>query len=93
MYRIFSFIHSLCVCGSVCIYVYLFRIATFSMLNPTSKKHLEVKTFYLATLEVKMFYDNWCLAPDTFWEEFCIYKTNQWLLFIGTVFWTTWRIC
>ena len=27
MYRIFSFIHSLCVCGSVCIYVYLFRIA------------------------------------------------------------------
>lgn len=31
------------------------------MPNPTSKKHLEVKAFYLASLEVNVFYDNYIL--------------------------------
>lgn len=46
----------MCVCVCVCLNIFY---ATFFVLNPTSKKYLEVKAFFLATLEVEMFYDNW----------------------------------
>lgn len=40
------------------------------MPNPTFKKYFEVKAFYLASLEVKMFYYNWYLLWDIAKDNF-----------------------
>lgn len=48
----------------------------FSMPNPTSKKHLKAKAFYLASLEVQMFYHNWYLVWDISQKEFYIYNQS-----------------
>lgn len=57
--------------------VYLFKTAAFSMPNPTSKKHLEAKAFYLASLEVQMFYHNWYLVWDISQKKIFTYIINH----------------